>query len=231
VVGVALGKHFTLAVIDAGAVFSFGEGTTGLLGHGSLQGEVLPRRMEVLVQTGQRFIAVAAGDEHALALAEGGELYGWGHENANGHGPQELDGGEADANDGLAHYERTPQRLAALVGERVTLVGAGLCSSWAVTEKDERFTWGDGHPDCYHFGHGVGTPQVTPKRVEGLAGVRIGAVAIGERHTLAADEDGVVWALGKRLALCLDAATPEDVQGVTTPTPIPTLRVRAFMSF
>jgi len=42
---------------------------------------------------------------------------------------------------------------------------------------------------CYNFGH---TPQDTPKRVEGLGGARIAAVAIGVNHTLAVDEDGVV---------------------------------------
>jgi len=69
---------------------------------------------------------VAAGDCHALALTEEGELYGWGDGDANGHG----------------RAERTPQRVAALIGQRVKLVNAqGLCSC-AVTEKGELFTWG-----------------------------------------------------------------------------------------
>ena len=42
VVGVALGYGFTLAVTDAGAVFSFGDGE---LGHGLSTSEVLPRRI------------------------------------------------------------------------------------------------------------------------------------------------------------------------------------------
>jgi len=45
VVGVTLGFSFTLAVTDAGAVFSFGQGGHGALGHGLSTSEVLPRRI------------------------------------------------------------------------------------------------------------------------------------------------------------------------------------------
>jgi len=125
VVGVALGYGFTLAVTDAGAVFSFGYSEEGVLGHGSLEAEVLPRRIEALAQTGRRFVAVAAGESHALALTEEGELYGWGDGGANSHGRD----------------ERTPCRVAALIGERVKLIDTGFDASCAVTEKGELFTW------------------------------------------------------------------------------------------
>jgi len=203
VVGVALGYGFTLAVTDAGVVFSFGHSDSCALGHGSLEAEVLPRRIEALARKGRRVVAVAAGGFHALALTGEGELYGWGDASANGHGRVKL----------------TPRRVAALIGERVKLMDARHDASSAVTEKDELFTWSsDG--SYYNLGHGVDTPQATPKRVEGVGGARIAAVAIGGYHTLAADEDGVVCAFGQSLALGFD-----DLD-VWTPTPIPALRVR-----
>jgi len=211
VVGVALGYGFTLAVTDAGAVFSFGFSREGGLGHGSLESEVLPRRIEALAQTGRRFVAVATGNCHALALTEEGELYGWGHKSANGHGRE----------------ERTPQRVAALIGQRVKLVNAQLLSSCAVTEKGELFTWGNSS-GWGNFGHEG--PQETPKRVEGLSGVEIAAVAIGSKHALAADANGVVWAFGLGLAVSLDALGIADNTAVLTPTPIPMLRVRVLNS-
>ena len=76
VVGVALGLGFALAVTDAGAVFSFGYCRYRTLGHGSLEAEVLPRRIGALALTGRRFVAVAASASHALALTEEGELHG-----------------------------------------------------------------------------------------------------------------------------------------------------------
>ena len=212
VVGVALGLSFMLAVTEAGAVFSCGSCQHGGLGHGPLISVVLPLRIEALAETGRRFVAVAAGDYHALALTEGGEVYGWGDEEANGHGRE----------------EHTPQRVAALIGQRVKLVDAHGCASCAVMEEGELFTWG-GYSRFGHLGHGVKVSQFEPLRVDGLSGVQVAAVAIGETHTLAADVDGVVWAFGQRSAFGLDAWGIKDAV-VPKPTPIPTLRVRVLNS-
>jgi len=210
VVGVALGAGFTLAVTDAGAIFSFGFSRDGGLGHGSLESEVLPRRIEALAQTRQRFVAVAAGDFHALALTKEGELYGWGDGRANGQGRE----------------GRTPQRVAELIGQRIKLVDARDGCSCVVTEKGELFTWGS---TCnYSLGHAG--PQPTPTRVAGLSGVELAAVAIGWTHTLAADADGVVWAFGESSALGLGASVTVAGVPVRTPTPIPTLCVRVLNS-
>jgi len=122
VVGVSLGRGFTLAVTDAGAIFSFGWSRHGALGHGSFEAEVVPRRIETL--QGRQFVAVAPGSFHALALTEEGELYGWGNAKSNGHGRDEL----------------TPQRVTAFIGQPVKHVHSGGYSSCAVTEKGKLYT-------------------------------------------------------------------------------------------
>jgi len=235
VVGVAFGYDFTLAVTDAGAVFSFGDGLffsdgdVRILGHDEERSEVLPRRIEALTQTGRRFVAVAAGYGHALALTEEGELYGWGREDANGHGRKES----------------IPHQLTAFVGQRVEHVSAGDYSSCAVTDKGELYTWGH-DKSSFHLGHGVGSAQHTPRRVEALSGVKVAAAAVCGTHTLVADAHGGVWAFGERRTLGLDApnsAPNREAPGsgekrsespvggdVKTPTPILTLRVRAIKS-
>jgi alpha-tubulin suppressor-like RCC1 family protein len=154
---------------------------------------------------------VAAGGIHVLALTEEGELYGWGNSLANGHGRE----------------ERTPHRVAALIGQRVKLVNARDISSCVVTEKGKLFTWGltSAEGSLGHEG-----PQATPKRVARLSGVEVAAVAIGWTHTLAADVDGVVWAFGQRSTLGLGASGAKDSAVVPTPTPIPTLCVRVLNS-
>jgi len=211
-VDVALGGCFSLVVTDAGAVFSFGSSLVGVLGHNSLKSEVLPRRIEALVETGRRVVAVAAGSCHALALNEEGELYGWGDESDNGHGRE----------------ERTPQLVAALIGQHVKFMHAQYTAACAVTEKGELFIWGEFN-GWDTLGH-ERSSQVTLTRVAGLSGVEVAAVAIGSTHTLAADADGVVRAVGRRSALGLGASGPEDTAAVPTPTPIPTLRVRVLNS-
>jgi len=222
VVGVALGYGFTLAVTDAGAVFSFGRNGFGALGHGLSTSEVLPRRIEALAETGRRFVSVAAGRGHSLALTEEGHVYGWGYRRANGHGQD----------------QRTPQRVTALADVRVLLLYAHECSSGAVTEKGELYAWGIGGFHRFNLGHAVDVAQQTPKRVEGLSRVKVASAAICETHTLVAGEDGAVWGFGQRAALGLgEADAPsgdsededsEDEVGdcVLQPTPIPNLRVR-----
>jgi len=169
---------------------------------------VLPRRIQALAETGWRFIAVAAGSVHSLALTEEGHVYGWGHEFANGHGQD----------------QRTPQLVAALADVRVWLVSAQDCSSCAVTEKGELYTWGTSI--SFQLGHGVAALQLTPKRVEALSGVKVAAAAICETHTLVAGEDGVVWGFGWRAALGLGEAYAPLGDCVVQPTPIPNLHVR-----
>ena len=219
VVGVALGSGFTLAVTDAGAVFSFGLGR-GALGHGpSMESEVLPRRINGLAQTGRRFVAVAAGGCQAHALSEEGQLYWWGKGRCSSHGLG----------------QRTPRLMAELAGERVTLAYAQGFSACAVTEKGELFTWGHGgHYSSLHLGHGVGSVQQTPKRVEALSRVKVVTAAICSNHTLVADEDGVVWAigvgsedfgLGGAVARAEDGDSEDDKYSAGRPTPIPNLRV------
>ena len=219
-VSVALGLCFTLAVSDAGAVISFGSSRFGALGHGSLESEVLPRRVKAVAELGFRFVAVAAGNCHSLALTEEGHVYEWGDRDANGHGQDQP----------------TPQLVAALAGVHVLLVHARNFSSCAVTEKGELYTWGGGYPNSFNLGHGVAAMQPTPKRVGALSGVNVTAAAICESHSLAAGKDGVVWGFGQRAALGLgEADAPpgdsedddsEDEGCVVQPTPIPNIRVR-----
>jgi len=215
VIGVALGFGFTLAVTEAGAVFSFGQSGFGALGHGLSTSEVLPRRIEALTETGLLFVAVAAGEYHALALTEEGHVYGWGYGQANGHGQD----------------QRTPQLVAALAGVRVQLLYAHECSSCAVTETGKLYTWGEVFANSFNLGHGVAAPQQTPKRVEALSGVKVAGVAICDSHSLVAGEDGVVWGFGQRAALGLGEADapPGDSVVQPTPTPIPSLRVRTLL--
>jgi len=212
VVGVALGYDFILAVTDAGAVFSFGSSEEGVLGHGLSTGEVLPRRIEALAETGRRFVAVAAGQYHSLALTEEGHVHGWGHGCTNGHGQDQP----------------TPQRVAALASVRVLLVYARDYFSCAVTEKGVLFTWGKGDSHSVNLGHGVAALQLTPKRVEALSHVKVAAASISNTHTLAAGADGVVWGFGERAALGLGEADALPGGFVVQPTLIPNLRMRTF---
>ena len=73
-----------LAVTTDGALFSWGEGRGGRLGHGSTDEEVVPRLARAL--EGVPIKSAAAGDYTSLALARSGDMWSWGKGLALGHG-------------------------------------------------------------------------------------------------------------------------------------------------
>ena len=73
---VAAGSDHSLAVSEAGEVFSWGTGGVGQLGHGDREVQLRPLRIAGL--GGVRVCAVQAGPWHTLAAASDGAVYGWG---------------------------------------------------------------------------------------------------------------------------------------------------------
>jgi hypothetical protein len=70
---VAVGRDYTLVSTKTGAVFSFGAGTSGSLGHGSRAHQILPKRMEALRDV--HVATVAAGGYQSLALTACGRVF------------------------------------------------------------------------------------------------------------------------------------------------------------
>jgi alpha-tubulin suppressor-like RCC1 family protein len=104
IISVAVGAGFTVAVTEAGAVYSFGMGD-GRLGHGDGdedEGVYLPKRSQALNTI--PVATVAAGARHALALTRCGRVYSWGADGPPNpvHGLG-RDSDEA-ADDGVRHY-------------------------------------------------------------------------------------------------------------------------------
>ncbi|GLT85443.1 hypothetical protein SLE2022_036330 [Rubroshorea leprosula] len=78
VVAVAAGEAHTLALTGDGRVFSWGRGMFGRLGTGSEADELFP--VEVKFGNSElKFVAVAAGAYHSLALADDGSVWSWGY--------------------------------------------------------------------------------------------------------------------------------------------------------
>ena len=72
----ACGKRHTLALTADGAVYSWGYGGDGQLGHGDLQLHTLPAQIKAL--QGEHVIAIACGDKHSAALTSNGDVFMWG---------------------------------------------------------------------------------------------------------------------------------------------------------
>ena len=64
-----------LAITASGALYTWGYGGHGQLGHGDQLIQYLPKRIEGL----QGVCCVAAGGAHSIAIAKDGTALGWGY--------------------------------------------------------------------------------------------------------------------------------------------------------
>lgn len=100
VASVSCGPWHTALVTSTGQLFTFGDGTFGVLGHGDRENVAYPREVESL--SGLRTIAVACGVWHTAAVVEvivtqssssasSGKLFTWGDGDKNrlGHGDKD----------------------------------------------------------------------------------------------------------------------------------------------
>ena len=74
---IVCGKEHCMLLTTDGQVFSWGGGSRGQLGHGTLTSEETPRLIRAL--DGLRIIKIAAGGWHSAAISESNDLYmfGW----------------------------------------------------------------------------------------------------------------------------------------------------------
>ncbi|KAK9892903.1 hypothetical protein WA026_022582 [Henosepilachna vigintioctopunctata] len=94
-VDIKIGGVHCLLLDSLGNVYSFGSGSRGQLGLGTLESELDPRHIEALA--GIEIVAIACGTWHCAALSKDGDLYMWGW-NQNGqlglpiHSTQNMEG-------------------------------------------------------------------------------------------------------------------------------------------
>eukprot|EP00850_Spirogloea_muscicola_P011088 SM000067S20365 [mRNA] locus=s67:597748:600451:+ [translate_table: standard] len=134
-----------------------------------------------------RLTTIAAGERHALAVTDGGDLFGWG---TNAQGQLGLGPGAATFRD--------PQLISCQLGARhaarLSAVACGSRHSVALTEEGEVVTFGWGlYGQC---GHGTLEDEPRPRQVTALGGVRMTAVAAGLWHTACCTEAGEAYAWG-----------------------------------
>jgi len=145
---VSAGAFHSLALTADGAVWSWGAGGDGRLGHGEEQWKLLPKKVEALAD--RRAIAVSAGTLHSLAITADGAVWSWGNGlfGRLGHGDEQN--------------QLLPKKVEALAGQRVVAVSAGYQHSLALTANGAVFTWGKGEYGC--LGHGEDlSNQLLPK--------------------------------------------------------------------
>jgi len=165
---------------DACDLYTWGDGTTGMLGHGENGEENIPRVMEAL--SSKDICKVACGVTHTIAVTKEGEVFSWG----SGYGGKLGQGHLRDRS--------TPVRVAALKEKKITNVACHEFHSAAVCGTGDLYTWGKGGP---RLGYESESKKVIlPRLVEGLEEHRVTDVACGLAHTLVCTRNGQCFAFG-----------------------------------
>ena len=181
-----------MAVLQGGALYSWGKGHEGQLGHG----QRADRGEPALIATGSDattvadavlpyFVQAACGMAHTMALTEDGRVYSF--------------GGNARGQLGLGDRELRPVptclRAAGLGGTRIVLIAAGLAHTVAVSEAGALFSWGEGENG--QLGHNDGLGRLSPCPVAALEDRPVAVTSCGALHTLAVMETGNLYSWGE----------------------------------
>jgi alpha-tubulin suppressor-like RCC1 family protein len=213
---VCAGEHIAFAVGDEGQFFSWGSGEYGRLGHSDTQDQPSPKRVEAL--RGVRMSIASVWNFSAVALAEDGLMYAWGHN----MGQAQLSAEDVEG-------DLQPKPIEALHGVRVGSVAIGCNGTYVVADTGElwgRLGCGDSAPFC----QGNWVKCLLPEPSESLRGVKVDAVAGDGSRTMALADDWSVymWGVGRAASFCELGPAGRSVKGtmrVTTPRHIPGLRV------
>ncbi|KAH9318737.1 hypothetical protein KI387_020506, partial [Taxus chinensis] len=214
---ISCGPWHTAVVTSAGQLFTFGDGTFGVLGHGDHKSAALPR--EVLQLKGLRTVRAACGAWHTAAVVEvmaessnssncsSGKLFTWG------------DGDKYRLGHGDKDPKLVPTCVAALIDHNFCQVAAGHSLTVALTTSGHVFTMGSSV-----YGQ-LGSPQANgklPNRVEGkLRNAFVEDIACGAYHVAVLTSKTEVYTWGKGTNGQLGHGSIEDV---STPTLVEALR-------
>jgi alpha-tubulin suppressor-like RCC1 family protein len=163
---IAAGGRHDLAVLSDGTVAAWGDDTFGQLGNGvaSANGSAeTPASVEGLTGV----VAVAAGNEHSLALLSNGTVMAWGDNN------------DGQLGDGTTRDSAVPVLVNGLTG--VKAISAGGLFSLALLQNGTVMAWG--YNDVGQLGDGSQVNSDLPVAVSSLADVT--AISAGYEHALA----------------------------------------------
>lgn len=209
-IAVACGYNFSVVLRNDGTVWTFGNNEFGQLGDGTYLSSLLPVQVKDTAGNNplRHIAAIAAGEDHVLALDSAGRIFTWGS-NKNGQLGDPFTGKKSNR----------PMRLASLSGAR--FITAGGRNSAAKLQDGSIHIWGDNWTGL--LGNGTTSsyfalPQpVIGTNAQGLH-QNVKQISIGFDHEISLMQNGSVYSWG-------DLSTNDLPPATLTPNPFP-LQVR-----
>ena len=169
--GLSCGHFHSLALSQDGAVYSWGSGVMGLLGHGDEEDGSMPRVVEGLgPAAGSGAVAkVACGPFQSAAVTKRGELYvfGWAALPAPPQRPEDEESSSSTPPQMPSTFHTKPNLVKTLPqGLRVVGVACGCYAIAAWSTSGKLLTWGKGGGG--QLGHGGDRDESAPRIVQGV---------------------------------------------------------------
>nr|XP_035977954.1 serine/threonine-protein kinase Nek8 isoform X1 [Halichoerus grypus] len=172
---VACGDLFTACLTDRGIIMTFGSGSNGCLGHGSLNDLSQPTIVEALL--GYEMVQVACGASHVLALSTERELFAWGR----------GDGGRLGL--GTRESHSSPQQVSMPPGQEAQRVVCGIDSSMILTVPGRALACGSNRFNKLGLDHlSLGEEPAPHQQVEeALSFTPLGSAPLDQEPLLSVD--------------------------------------------
>ncbi len=190
VLSTSMGDYYSLVLATDGSLVSWGEGSNGALGNGTITQSMAPVAVTSSgALTGKSVVAITAGRLFSVALCDDGTLAAWG-KNTSGQ-----------LGDGTLDFSNVPLAVpshGALAGRRVTAVATGEEFVLARCNDGGLVTWGAN--GFGQLGNNSKTSRNEPVTVDSygaLAGKHVSAIAAGKNHSLVLCEDGSLVSWGR----------------------------------
>ncbi len=158
-------------LVRSGAVYAWGQNSSGQLGNGTLASRLVPG--PVSLPSGVGVTAIAAEDSGGLALTSSGTVYCWGQCTADFLSPVVI---------GLPN------------GIGATAIAARAADDFAIGSNNLLYGWGINTTG--QLGVGDTAAHLQPVQIALPQNVAVKAVAAGATHTLALDANGNIYAWG-----------------------------------
>ncbi|ABP53663.1 RCC1 domain-containing protein [Salinispora tropica] len=172
------GKH-SLALTSTGSLLAWGNNANGQLGDGTTTSSNTP--VAVDLPAGTEVVAIAAGNDHSLALTSTGAVLAWG------------DNSSGQLGDGTNDDRSTPVTVDLPTTSTTTAIAAGSVHSLSLTSTGSAFAWGNN--DEGQLGDESTTSTNKPVNVALTTGTTLTAIAGGSAHSLGitSDNTAVAW--------------------------------------
>ena len=203
VVAIAAGAAHSMALCSDGTVSTWGLNASGQLGNFSTSSSSVPVAVNALLNSGKTYrsalylkivSAIAAGQNHCLALCSDGSIAAW------GAGASGQLGNTSATNRTVPLPVNTASGVSALYGKTVAAIATGGNHSFALCSDGSLATWGSNSNG--QLGETTTTQSNTPVAVNtsagtsALAGKSVVAISGGLTHSLVLCSDGTLAAWG-----------------------------------